>query len=207
MPVSAIIVTTLVSYFLGNHNGAICVSAMLHDDVREHGSGNAGLTNFIRNYGASRSVLVILIDVFKAVLACWMGAVAFAPYGYPLEGKVLAGVAVMVGHDFPALLGFRGGKGILSGWFIAWMIDWRVGALIGIVFFAVYFATQLVSLCSVLAAITFGIGFAVLYWGNPFVVVGGVFMGGLTVFQHRANIVRLLRKKESKTNLFQLGKK
>ena len=99
MPISALIVTTLVCYFLGNHNGAICVSHMLHDDVREHGSGNAGLTNFIRNYGNSRALLVVLIDVLKAVLACWLGSVVFAPYGYGLEGKVLAGVAVMVGHD------------------------------------------------------------------------------------------------------------
>ena len=206
MPISAIIITTLVCYFLGNHNGAICVSHMLGDDVREHGSGNAGLTNFIRNYGASRSVLVILIDVLKAVFACWLGAEMFASHGNPLEGKVLAGVAVMVGHDFPALLGFRGGKGILSGWFIAWMIDWRVGLLIAIVFFTTYFTTQLVSLCSILSAITFGVSFAVFYWGNPFVVIGCVFMGGLTVFQHRANIVRLIQKKESKTNLFKLGK-
>ena len=124
MPISVIIITVLVCYFLGNHNGAICVSHMLHDDVRDHGSGNAGLTNFIRNYGNSRALLVILIDVLKAVLACWLGAILCMPYGYSLEGRVLAGVAVMVGHDFPALLGFRGGKGILSGWFIAWMIDW-----------------------------------------------------------------------------------
>ena len=125
MPISVIVVTILVCYFLGNHNGAICVSHMLHDDVRDHGSGNAGLTNFIRNYGNSRALLVIAIDVLKAVLACWLGGILLAPYGYALEGKVLAGVCVMVGHDFPALLGFRGGKGILSGWFIAWMIDWR----------------------------------------------------------------------------------
>ena len=72
-----IIVTALACYFLGNHNGAICVSAMLHDDVRTHGSGNAGLTNFIRNYGASRSILVILIDVLKAVLACLLGGLMF----------------------------------------------------------------------------------------------------------------------------------
>ena len=63
-----ILITALACYFLGNHNGAICVSAMLHDDVRTHGSGNAGLTNFIRNYGAGRSILVIVIDVFKAIL-------------------------------------------------------------------------------------------------------------------------------------------
>ena len=207
MPISAIIITTLVCYFLGNHNGAICVSHMLGDDVREHGSGNAGLTNFIRNYGASRSVLVILIDVLKGVFACWLGGEMFATYGHALEGRVLAGVAVMVGHDFPALLGFRGGKGILTGWFIAWMIDWRVGLLIAIVFFAVYFSTQLVSLCSVLSAAAFAVGFLVLHWGKPFVLIGTCFMAGLTIFQHRANIIRLVQKKESKTNLFKMGRK
>ena len=207
MPISTIIVTTLVCYFLGNHNGAICVSHMLHDDVRDHGSGNAGLTNFIRNYGNSRAVLVILIDVLKAVLACWLGGIMFGPMGHALEGKVLAGVAVMVGHDFPALLGFRGGKGILSGWFIAWMIDWRVGLLIAIVFFATYFATHLVSLSSVLSAAAFGIGFIVLHWGRPFVIVGTCFMAALTIFQHRANIDRLLKGQEKKVDLFKLGKK
>ena len=75
-----IIVTALACYFLGNHNGAICVSHMLNDDVRSHGSGNAGLTNFIRNYGASRSVLVIAIDVLKAVLACLLGGLMFPEY-------------------------------------------------------------------------------------------------------------------------------
>ena len=112
----------------------------------------------------------------------------------------------MVGHDFPALLGFRGGKGILSGWFIAWMIDWRVGLLIAIVFFGVYFPTHLVSLCSVLSAATFAIAFAVFYWGNLPVVAGCVFMGALTIFQHRANIVRLVKKQEKKVDLFKLGK-
>ena len=135
MPISVILVTILSCYFLGNHNGAICVSHMLHDDVREHGSGNAGLTNFIRNYGANRSILVILIDVLKAVLACWLGRALFTPYGYGLEGAAVGGLCLMLGHDFPALMGFRGGKGILSGWFIAWMVDWRVGALIAVVFF------------------------------------------------------------------------
>lgn len=201
-----ILITALVCYFLGNHNGAICVSAMLHDDVRTHGSGNAGLTNFIRNYGAGRSVLVILIDVLKAVLACLLAGLVFEPFGYGLEGKVLGGVCVMLGHDFPALQGFRGGKGILSGWFIAWMIDWRIGALIGVVFFAAYLITKYVSLGSVLAAITFGVGFAIFHYDNLPVLLGGLFMSALTVFMHRGNILRLIRGEERKTNLFGKGK-
>ena len=205
MLAARIIVTALACYFLGNHNGAICVSAMLHDDVREHGSGNAGLTNFIRNYGVNRSVLVILIDVLKAVLACALGGLMFPEYA--IVGRTLGGVCVMLGHDFPALMGFRGGKGILSGWFIAFMIDWRVGVLIAVVFFAAYLSTMYVSLGSVLAAATFGIGFAIFYPHDILVIAGTSFMSLLTLFQHRANIVRLIKGQERKTNLLAKGKK
>jgi len=200
-----ILITALACYFLGNHNGAICVSHMLHDDVREHGSGNAGLTNFIRNYGASRSVLVIAIDVLKAVLACLLGGLMFPEYA--IAGRTLGGVCVMLGHDFPALQGFKGGKGILSGWFIAFMIDWRVGLLIAVVFFSAYLLTQYVSLGSVLAAATFGIGFAIFHPQEPLVLIGTIFMSLLTIFQHRENIRRLLSGKERKTNLLSKGKK
>ena len=205
MLAARIIVTALACYFLGNHNGAICVSAMLHDDVREHGSGNAGLTNFIRNFGAHRSVLVILIDVLKAVLACVLGGLMFPEYA--IVGRTLGGVCVMLGHDFPALMGFRGGKGILSGWFIAFMIDWRVGVLIGVVFFAAYLSTMYVSLGSVLAAATFGIGFIIFYPHDILVIAGTSFMSLLTLYQHRANIVRLIKGQERKTNLLAKGKK
>ena len=205
MLIFPIVITSLVCYFLGNHNGAICVSLMLGDDVREHGSGNAGLTNFIRNYGANRAFLVIAIDVFKAILACHIGALVFGPLGYRLEGMTLGGVAVMLGHDFPALQGFRGGKGILSGWFIAFCIDWRIGSLIAVVFFGAYFLTHYVSLGSVLAAATFGIGFIIFHHDSPAVVIGGVFMAVLTLYQHRSNIVRLVKGEERKTNLFQKG--
>ena len=201
-----ILVTALVCYFLGNHNGAICVSNMLGDDVRSHGSGNAGLTNFIRNYGASRSLMVIAIDVLKAVFACLIAGMIFEPMGFGLEGRVLGGVAVMLGHDFPALQGFRGGKGILSGWFIAWCCDWRVGLLIGVVFFGVYLLTQYVSLASVLAAVTFAVGFVIFHYDSIPVVAGGVFMGLLTVYQHRGNISRLIKGEECRTNLFKKGK-
>lgn len=200
-----ILITALACYFLGNHNGAICVSVMLHDDVRNHGSGNAGLTNFIRNYGAQRSLMVIAIDVGKAVIGCLLGGLMFPEY--PMAGKVLGGVFVMLGHDFPALQGFRGGKGILSGFIIALMIDWRVGLIICAVFFTAYLLTRYVSLGSVLAAAAFGIGFWVLYPHDILVISGTTFMSILTIFQHRANIVRLVKGQERKTNLLGKGKK
>ncbi len=201
----SVLTAVLVGYLLGNLNGAVCISAMMKDDVREHGSGNAGLTNFIRNYGAGRASFVILIDAGKAVLACLTGGLLLAPYGYYVEGAAIGGVAVMLGHDFPALLGFKGGKGILSGLFIAVMVDWRIALLILAVFATVYLLTQYVSLASVLAATTFGIAFAVLHIGNPVVLACGLFMGALTVFMHRGNIARLLKGQERKTNLFGKG--
>lgn len=197
-----IIITALACYFLGNHNGAICVSGMLGDDVRTHGSGNAGLTNFIRNYGGKQAFLVIAIDVIKAVLACLLGRIVFEPVEYPLEGMVLGGLCVMLGHDFPMLQGFRGGKGILSGWFIAFTIDWRIGIIIALVFFTSYFLTHYVSLGSVLASAAFSACFVVFYHDNLLVMLGGVIMGLLALFMHRGNIQRLLKGEERKTNLF-----
>lgn len=205
--VSSIVVAALTCYLLGNLNGAFLTSAMLHDDVREHGSGNAGLTNFIRNYGPGKSLMVIGVDAGKAVLACLTAGLLLTPYGLQTEGRVLGGICVMLGHDFPILLGFKGGKGILSGLFIALMIDWRIGLLILAVFIAVYLLTKYVSLGSVLAAAAFSVGFAVLHYDNLTVMLGGVFMGLLTIFMHRGNISRLLHGEEQKTNLFGKGQK
>ena len=204
----AIVITVLVGYFLGNLNGAVCMSQLLaHEDVRTHGSGNAGLTNFIRNYGASKSLSVIAIDGGKAALACLAGGLLLTPYGLKLEGTAIGGLAVMLGHDFPALLGFKGGKGIMSGCVIAFMIDWRVGLLILGVFALVYLITRYVSLGSVLAAIAFGAGFAIFHYDNLIVMICGVLMGCLAVFMHRSNISRLIKGQEKKTNLFGKGKK
>ncbi len=201
----SIVVAALTSYMLGNLNGAVCISALLHDDVRNHGSGNAGLTNFIRNYGAGRSLMVIAIDTGKAVLACLVGRLLLTPYGYPLEGAALGAFCVLMGHDFPALLGFRGGKGILSGSAIALCLDWRIAVMICVIFFTAYFLTQYVSLGSVLAAAGFGIGFIVLYHDNLYVMIPGVIMSAVVIYMHRSNIVRLLKGEERKTNLFGKG--
>ncbi len=203
----SVLTAILVGYMLGNLNGSVCVSALMHDDVRAHGSGNAGLTNFIRNYGAGRSLLVILIDAGKAVLACLNGVLLLQQYGMTQEGAVVGGVAVMLGHDFPALLGFKGGKGILSGLFIALMVDWRIALIILGVFAAAYLLTQYVSLGSVLAAAAFAICFAIFHADNLTVMLCGIFMGTLTIYMHRSNILRLLKGQERKTNLFRKGER
>jgi len=202
----SIVIGVLTGYLLGNLNGAVSISTLMKDDVRSHGSGNAGLTNFIRNYGNTKALYVVAVDAIKAVLSCLITGLLLKPYGMYLEGVMIGGAAVMVGHIFPVLLGFRGGKGILSGLFIAVVADWRIALGIAVIFFAVYFITRYVSFSSILAATGFGIGFCVLYHDNIIVMLLGIMMAALTIFMHRTNIARLLSGKETKTDLFKKGK-
>ena len=203
-----VVLTVIIGYLLGNLNGAVCISYLVaHEDVRTKGSGNAGLTNFIRVYGAGKSLSVILSDGGKAAVACLVGGLLLQPYGLRQEGMAIGGAAVMLGHVFPALLGFKGGKGILSGLFVALTVDWRVALVILVVFAIAYFSTQYVSLGSVLAAIAFGAGFMIFHWNDLIVMLCGVFMAALATYMHRENIKRLLHKQERKTNLFGKGSK
>ena len=202
-----ILITCLVGYYLGNINGAVSVSAFLKDDVRKHGSGNAGLTNFIRNFGRDSAFFVLLIDISKAVLACLVGRYLLAPYGYGSEGTMFGAIAVSLGHDFPALLGFHGGKGILCGITVAFMLDWRCACIILATFLVFFLATKYVSLGSVMGALVFCITFTVYHHHEPVIAVGGVFVGALAIFMHRSNIVRLVKGTERKTSLFGKGNK
>lgn len=200
-----ILITVLVSYLLGNLNGAFNISLLISDeDVRKKGSGNAGLTNFVRNFGLGSAALVALVDVMKAVLACLLGKLLLTPYGYGLQGMMLGAVAVSLGHDFPALLGFRGGKGILSGFAIAIIVDYRCALVIAVVFAITVAISKYVSLGSVLAAFAFSVCFVIFHHATPFVMIGGVFLGLLAVYMHRANIKRLLSGTENKISF---GKK
>ena len=202
-----IIITIFTAYLLGNLNGAVMISHLIaNEDVRTHGSGNAGLTNFIRNYGAASSLLVIATDVGKAYLACMVGGRLLAPYGLEVTGRALGALCVILGHDFPALLGFKGGKGILSGVTVALMMDWKLGLLVFSIFLIAYLLTHYVSLGSVLSSGSFGFFYAWCHPERPFPIVVGFFLSALLVWMHRANIGRLIRGEERKTNLLSKGK-
>ena len=197
-----VLLTVVFGYLLGNLNGAVCVSKFLGDDVRTHGSGNAGLTNFIRNYGTGKAAAVILIDAGKAVVACLIGGFLLrGTLGFQ-TGCAIGGLSVILGHAYPALLGFRGGKGILSGFFVALMVDWRIALVILAVFAVAYLLTRYVSLGSVLAAVSFCVSFLIVHRDNTVLMICGVLMGGLATFMHRENILRLIKGQERKTDLF-----
>lgn len=202
MAVSVLLVCVL-GYLLGNINGAILLSKLVEkDDVRRHGSGNAGFTNFFRSYGRSNSLFVILIDGLKAAAACWLGGWLLGKYGCPTEGMLLGGLAATLGHDFPALLGFHGGKGIVCGFAAAVVTDWRIGLIMLLVFCLAYFPTRYVSLGSILGAVCFFVCFALFYLGRPFVLLLAGILAALAIFLHRENIRRLVRGQERKTDFF-----
>ena len=187
-------------YLLGCFNGAVIVSKyILRDDVRNHGSGNAGLTNFYRTFGGPLTAVVILCDVLKAVIAVLLGSWLLG-FIDPLFGKYWAGLFCLLGHMFPCMFHFKGGKGILSGGTIALMIDWRVALVVWGGFLILTVLTRYVSLGSLWA----GASFPFISWycyPDPVIVALAFACGGLVVWQHRGNIRRLLSGTENKFSL------
>ena len=197
-----ILITILTAYMLGNLNGAFLVGYQVSgEDIRKKGSGNAGLTNFIRNYGVSSAIGVVATDMGKAVLSCLVGGALLAPYGYEIAGRALGGLCLILGHAFPILLGFKGGKGILSGVTVALCLDWRIGLFVFGIFLVAYWLTHYVSLGSVLSSGSFGFIYAIFHWEEKFAVCVGFFLSALIVWLHRGNIKRLLKGEERKTKL------
>ena len=202
-----LLLTVVIGYFLGNLNGAfIMYNLLTHEDIRKSGSGNAGLTNFMRQFGPGKGIWVLLIDIGKAVAACLIGKALFAPLGMPMEGLMFGALAVSLGHDFPALLGVHGGKGIVCGFSVALCADWRCALIILAVFAICLYFTRYVSLSSILGAAAFCVGFAVLHWQEPVVAVIGVLIGLLAIFMHRSNIKRLLAGTEKKATFSKFKK-
>lgn len=187
-----------IAYFCGCFNGAVIVSKyILRDDVRDHGSGNAGLTNFYRTFGGGLTAVVILTDVLKAVVAV---LVVSALLGGTDFAKYWAGLFCLLGHMFPCMFQFKGGKGILSGGAIAIMIDWRVALVVWGGFLILAVLTRYVSLGSCWAGASFPFATWFVYHQAALLVLA-VLIGGLILYKHRENIKRLLSGTESKFSL------
>ena len=206
----------VAAYFCGCFNGAVIVSKyILRDDVRSHGSGNAGLTNFYRTFGGPLTFAVILTDVLKAVVAILVGVwlsgfcqppqgIEVSSFGPAVELEVLfqywTGLWCLLGHMFPCMFHFKGGKGILSGGTIAIMIDWRV-ALVGWGGFLILAVlTKWVSLGSIWAGASFPFVTWLVYH-DVILLVLAIIIGGLIVWKHRGNLKRILSGTESKFSI------
>ena len=203
----ALIVCFVLSYFIGSVNFGVEVSKkMCNDDVRNHGSGNAGMTNVLRVHGKKAAIITFVGDSGKAALAALIGLmVAGNGCGY----FALAGC--MIGHAFPCFFKFKGGKGVssLAG---GMLILEPVAALLLIALFVtIVLMTKYVSLGSVIAGCLLPV-FVDSAWqmspihnmGNPdapIVMICAVFFAVGLVWLHRANIKRLLNKEERKTDL------
>ena len=202
------VVTAVIAYFCGCFNGAVIVSKyILRDDVRGHGSGNAGLTNFYRTFGGPLTFVVILTDVLKAVVAVLVGVWLtgqLLPIGSGAAqttatalAEYWSGLFCLLGHMFPCMFQFKGGKGILSGGTIVWMIDWRIGLVVWVGFLLLFLLTKYVSLGSVWAGASFP--FATWYfYPDPVIVLLAFLLGALILWKHRSNIVRLIHGNENK---------
>ena len=197
------LLAAVIAYFCGCFNGAVIVSKyILRDDIRTHGSGNAGLTNFFRTFGGPLTFVVILLDVVKAIVAILVGILLFRHLIVDdamviTLAKYWAGLFCLLGHMFPCMFHFKGGKGILSGGTIAIMIDWRIALVVWGGFILLVALTRFVSLGSVWAAGSFPFASWFVYQDFLILVLAAV-IGGLILYMHRANIGRLLRGQESK---------
>ena len=196
-----IVLTAVIAYFCGCFNGSVIVSKyILRDDVRNHGSGNAGLTNFYRTFGGPLTFVVILTDVLKAVVAILLGAWAFETLDLTVLGKYWAALFCLLGHMFPCMFHFKGGKGILSRGTIAIRIDWRVALVVWGGFLILAALTKWVSLGSIWAGASFP--FATWFVYHDVVLLAlAILLGGLIVWKHRGNLKRILNGTESKFSL------
>ena len=192
--------TLLVSYLLGCFNGAVVTSHfIIRDDVRKHGSGNAGLTNFYRTYGAKYALIVIACDMGKTLLSCLIGGyLMLCTNGNWTFGVLLGGIGCELGHIFPAYYGLKGGKGILSGGVLVCVLDWRIALIAWGLFILLWLLTRYVSLGSIVGSASMPFTAFFVFDHDPLLTALCAFVSVLVIWCHRENIRRLLNGTENK---------
>ena len=193
MTLTRFVIIAVCAYLLGSLSFAIIVSKVtLGKDIRDYGSGNAGLTNAYRTMGAGKTLFVLLGDIAKGAAAVSIGMILAGPVG-----KLVAGIFVILGHMFPVYFGFRGGKGVLVGAVMLALFDWRIFLIAFVLFFAAVAITRWISLGSILGAISFPITITI-FCRDPVLTAMAFGMAAAVVFMHRSNIMRMLRGQENR---------
>jgi acyl phosphate:glycerol-3-phosphate acyltransferase len=188
-------VSILAAYLIGSLSSSTIIGKWVaKTDIREHGSGNAGATNALRVLGWKLALLVLVLDIFKGMLAIFIawglghGNVWFA---------YLSGLAVIIGHNWPVFFGFRGGKGVATTIGVLCLLMFVPAVLAGVIAIAIVIVTRLVSLGALIFVICTPIFLAILEH-RAGAVVFAVCVAALSVYRHRKNISRLLRGQESR---------
>ncbi len=215
-----------ISYLLGSINFALLISrTRYHDDVRTHGSGNAGTTNVLRTYGKGAAILTFLGDGGKGVLSIVLASLIFAgvpDFHFLQMAAYLAMLGCVSGHIFPVFSHFRGGKGFATLAFSILVLNPVIFLIIAAVFFALVFSTKYVSLGSVVVALIYPVILSAFEFSlkpglmenhmdlynlllpNGTAVLFAVATGALVVWAHRGNLKRISERTERK---LELGKK
>lgn len=203
------VILGIVSYLIGNFSSARIIAKFKKDDITKYGSGNPGTLNTWRAFGFWAGVLTFVLDMLKGLIPTLIALIGFKYVpGCSSEIAVyVAGFSVVLGHIFPVLYGFKGGKGIATSVGVFLVANWWV-ALIG-------FVVMFVGMIFIKYASIFTIGFVVamsiveiclcnpIYWVN-YILICGIL--GLVLYAHRANIKRLIQGKENKTELLAMLK-
>ena len=210
---ASIILVIASSYLLGSINSAIIISkAVYKDDVRKHGSGNAGMTNMLRTYGKGAAGLTLLGDVMKTVIAIFIAGILF---GYNYVGGIsagegvcyIAGFFVVVGHIFPCFYKFKGGKGVLATATMALILSPIPFLILFLLFVGVVATSKYVSLGSVTVAVLYPVVlhgyfefvFAKVNLSTPgYASLTTILLAIMIVYCHRANLQRISQKTEHK---------
>lgn len=200
-----VVLTSLSAYLLGSINSAILICRLLRlPDIRQKGSGNAGMTNMLRVYGKKAALLTTGGDVLKAVLAVLMArfVIQIADVQLLVDPGYLAGVFVMLGHIFPVFFAFKGGKGVMPALGIILLVNplgFLVLLLLAVPIFLLSRTVSLVSLICTLLLPPVTWLMALARHHEPYWAVGITLIYVLLViWSHRANIKRLLRGEEKK---------
>lgn len=191
------IAAAAAAYLIGNIQTAVIISRLKYkDDVRNHGSGNAGSTNMIRVFGITPGLCTFVGDFSKGILAVLAGRLLAGSLG-----GCIAGLFVVLGHCYPVFLKFRGGKGVAASFAVAWMMNPLFGALVTVFAGLVLLATKTVAIMS-LAGITFYLLLTLIFsWESTAVVVLFVLLWLIVMVRHIENIQRICKGQEGRLTI------
>ena len=205
---AAALLCALIAYLLGSINPAIILSQKKYnDDIRNHGSGNAGSTNVMRTFGKKIAIVIFLLDFFKAVIACVIGEILLTTMG-----GAIAGLFVIVGHTAPIFYQFKGGKGAACLAGVAFALSMWSFVILFPTFILIVLMSRYVSLGSIMASMLFPVVHRAFYVNdaNPdegWTLLASIFIMGIVVFMHRENIKRIMNGTESKMSFGSKKKK